>query len=277
MVSAEVQAIIDDVRGMAVTAERLNDEKKLGLDPVGAAQLHDDELLAFNRSFNRSVRAAYQSGDTILTGIYQRHKLEIMLGLMMAKQQMNGDFQGQEAVVNGLGVQFGFEAAFVGLGDDWRNNAGTAVYPTTSGSLQNWIHDGSNKMGGTAGGNIKVMENLVLVLLGIALYSQDIPSTIKFQERIDTRLQPVMVVQETYRNEHADMPYKIREFDTPRILHEDSEYRVQMVAERTVPSTEWAQLIGVAYTKSNILLNGDLGAKTAAQLVTDGLLQAGQA
>lgn len=275
--SEGVSGIVQDLRDLASDAFALNEVKKLKLETTDAHKVSDDELLGWNVAFNRRIRAAYQTDDPVLGGIYERHRLEFMLGLLVAKNQMHGDFMGTEAKT-GIGAVWGFESGFwgqTGTDGSWESN-----FITTADAAQNWIHGGvsagqSGTGAGAAGSDLILGESQVNVIVAYGLYALDRPNTQKIQERINTAPQPFVDFQHQVINENSLRPVKVIELDTPRFLVQDSRFRVQAHAVQTVPASEFMFPIGVAYTKSNILQTFDLAAQTWANLDTLNLIRPG--
>jgi hypothetical protein len=255
---SRIQMATAEVRTIATQAFQLNSLKRFKEDPAKPDELSQEELLAFDRTFRKSLRAAHQTNDHMLAGIFSRHKLEIMLGLLIAKKQIEGIFGGTGDSGSTIGVSYSWEPIFWGLqADDWRGQT-----PTTAGSPQNMIHSGAAVFGGTAGNDVQFLENVVFVVLGYANYSVDYPRVVKLQERIDTAPQPYLNVGPVWRNSNADYPVKYYELDTPRILKNGSKFRLQTLADETVPASEWVYPIGAMFTRHSLLLDLDIPGKS---------------
>lgn len=262
--------IVTELRSVAqkAWANARSGPAKMKTNPMEPNQsnLQDDELLAFNISFNRAIRAGPAYNDPVYQSIFLRHRADLLLGLLIAKTQMQGQFTGTAGKA-GIVAEWGFRAGYWGKGDSWRGS-----YISTGGSMQNWVHSGSTQLGGVAGNPVLFGENVVFVVLGWGAVAADTTETILFQDTIDNAPQPVTVVEDQLWQADVMKPYMVREFDTPRILGFRSLYEVQALARGTVPASEWARPIGVVYTTANILQENDLGAKTATELNNLGIL-----
>lgn len=263
-----IEAAVQEARSLASSAAQLNNIKGLKEDPALPNELSASELLAFGRTFNKSLRMAYQTGDHQLAGIFARHKIELMLGLLIAKKQIEGIFGGTDDGKAGILAEYNWRPAFWGINNDgWRG-----ATPTTSASPQNMIHAGATVFGGSAGNDIQFLENVVFVVLGYANHSQDYPRVVALQERIDTAPQPVLNVGPVWQNNDGRAPVKYFELDSPRILKEDSKFRLQTLAEATVPASEWIYPIGVMYTKASLIVESDIASQNETYLLNHGIV-----
>lgn len=122
--------------------------------------LTDPELTRFGRSFERQFIEQFPERE-LTADIYERHVVEIMLGAMIAKEQMDSQIDGESPGKGFIGGPIDIRAGFLGIGDDWEDPA-----TFTTGSVQNWIHSGTTLMGGAAGNAVRIGENAVHVILG---------------------------------------------------------------------------------------------------------------
>jgi hypothetical protein len=240
----------------------MNTTQKLSLDPANPADssvIDDAERERFAVSFVRRLRAGFQGYDNLITNIHTRHMADYALGLLIAKKQMTGDFQGTDGT-DGIVVEYDPRAAFFGLGDGWRSaNGTTAVYPATAGSPQNWIHSGSTRLGGTAGNPIIFGQAFVGVIVGYAIYSDDIVRTSVILESINRQPAAAIAIHGTMAQSHLNYPLKLVELDRPHFLRANNNFRVQVFQETAAPASEYAYPLGAVFTTGNVLQETDLG------------------
>jgi len=141
----------------------LQAEAKTLADDLGLVvkELSDKELKKFGKSFERQFVLAFAEREIV--DIYMRHQGEILLGAMVAKQQMDAEIDGEMPLSGKIGM-LPIRAAYLGIGDDWED-ADLVDGPFATGSPQNWIHSGTTLMGGTSGNPIKIGENAVHVVI----------------------------------------------------------------------------------------------------------------
>jgi len=212
---------------MSESLASLQNEAAKYLDELGIeyTKLGKDELELFEVSFARQfvLGNPYREVADILV----RHKREILMGAMIAKKQMDTAFDGMFPGSNKIGMTE-IRAAYLGVGDDWddiyRITNGTAYW--TPGSAQNWIHSGTAYLGGTAGNPIRVYDNLVAVIVGIASQHPS-PKLESVYFEIDGKPKPVVPCQFSKRAQTFD-GFPIKELDDAIILYKGKEFKAQV-------------------------------------------------
>jgi len=162
-------------------------EKKL---PYSFKPLEPHELKTLADWFNRAAYYAFPEKE--VREVWLRHRAEIILGCMIAKDQFNVDFGGEEPEAGQFGITF-TAAPYLGVGEDWDD-----MSTWTTGSEQNWIHSGTTYLGGTAGNPIKVGENALHVIIGyMSLHPS--PKIWKIKFKINGSEQPAIDVSHVVR------------------------------------------------------------------------------
>ena len=167
-------------------------------------ELTQKELEIFERTFERMLVQYFPERE--IREIFLRHKGEILLGCMVAKNQFEKEFDGEMPSSGKFGMIIS-RASFYGIGDDWED-AG----PFTTGSPQNWIHSGTTLMGGTAGNAVKIGKNAVHVVIGVGSLHPSPKIESMFFE-IDGKDKPILVTMPMKRS-----GLRVKEFDTAFIL-----------------------------------------------------------
>jgi len=168
-------------------------------------ELSEAELKAFGRAFERQFILQFEEREIV--EMYKRHIGEILLGAMIAKEQMDATIGGEQPESNQIGGPLVMRACWIGIGDDWEDAA-----PITTGSPQNWIHSGTTLMGGTAGNAVKIGKNAVHVVIGVgSLHPSPKIESIFFE--IDGKDKPILVTMPMKRS-----GLRVKEFDTAFIL-----------------------------------------------------------
>jgi hypothetical protein len=148
--------------------------------------LEDHELDKIGTSLERQFVLAFAEREIV--DIYARHLGEIILGAMIAKQQMDAEIDGEQPASGKVGGPLITRAGWLGIGDDW-DDGGVSI---TTGSPQNWIHSGTTLLGGTAGNAIRIGENAVHVVLGFgSLHPSPKIESVRFE--IDGKEKPIIL------------------------------------------------------------------------------------
>jgi hypothetical protein len=164
--------------------------------------LNDLELDKFGRSFERQFILGTKNRDII--DLYMRHLEEIMLGAMVATDQMKKRFDGERPEAGKFGMVKP-RAGFFGIGDDW-----DSVAAFTVGSPQNWIHSGTTLMAGSTGNAIKIGENALHVILAMGSLHKS-PKIESHQFTMDGKPKPIIIVREMQN--FSD--FSLKELDVP--------------------------------------------------------------
>jgi len=216
------------------------DAKAMAADlGVEVEELTDDELTAFGRSFERQFVLAFTEREVV--DIYSRHMEEMLLGAMIAKDQMGASIDGESPGANKIGGPLVIRAAFLGIGDDWEDAA-----PFTTGSPQNWIHSGTTLLGGTSGNPIRIGENCVLVVIGVGSLHPS-PKIESIQFTVDGKTQPILITGWAAKTSGLH----IKEFNTAKIWRKNTTVlgKVFISAAYGSSVTDYPYLLGCAYIK----------------------------
>ena len=148
------------------------------------------EATKLARAFNRWL--VFEITERPVRDLFVRHLDEIILGALIAKEQMDADIGGEMPDSGQIGVTRP-RACYFGIGDDWVD-----IGSVTTGSPQNWIHSGTTLMGGTAGNPIKIGKNAVHVIFAVG---DEAPSSKleSIQFTIDGKEKPIIVFGEIMR------------------------------------------------------------------------------
>lgn len=169
------------------------------------ATLTDPELDKFGRSFDRQFVLGTKNRDII--DLYMRHLEEIMLGCMVATDQMKKRFDGERPEAGKFGMVKP-RAGFFGIGDDW-----DSVSAFTCGSPQNWIHSGTALMAGTSGNAIRIGQMALHVILGMGSLHKS-PKIESHQLTLDGKPKPIIITREMQN--FSD--FSLKELDVAFIL-----------------------------------------------------------
>jgi hypothetical protein len=199
------------------------------------------ELEKFNRAFERSLVLAYPERE--IRDAYLRHQGEILLGAMVAKEQMDAEVDGEQPSAGKIGGPIPIRACFVGVGDDWED-----LGSFTTGSPQNWIHSGTTLLGGTSGNPIRVGDNAVIVVIGIrSRHPSPKVESVKFE--IDGKEKPVLVTAFAQKATANPSGLMFKEFDYGQVWKKDTEVLGKIFATAAYGSTvtDYLELIGAAF------------------------------
>jgi len=206
--------------------------------------LKDAELDKFGRSFERQFVLAIKEREII--DLYQRHLEEIMLGAMVATEQMDKRFDGERPEAGKFGMVKP-RAGFLGIGDDW-----DSVAAFTTGSPQNWIHSGTALMAGTGGNAIKLGENAVHVIVGVGSLHKS-PKIESHQFTLDGKPKPILIIRET--NEFSDLRFK--ELDVAFILKKNTTLLGKVfIGDQlgaVASGVDWPYLLGASFVPEDVL------------------------
>lgn len=187
---------------------------------VTVKTLTSAELKKFGLSFDRQFIRQYPNRQ--IQDILQRHQGEILLGAMAAKEQMNANIDGELPDAGKIGGPLAIRACWLGIGDDWEDilgiHRGTQAY-WGPGEPRNWIHSNTSLLaGGTADRPIKIGENAVHVVVGLASY-HPVPKIESIKFEIDGKEKPVLI---TKWAQLSPFSMKIKELDRGFIWEEDA-------------------------------------------------------
>lgn len=230
---------IDTLKSAMSEAERA--ARDLGLT---YELLKDAELDKFGRSFERQFVLAIKEREIV--DIYMRHLEEILLGAMVATEQMDKRFDGERPEAGKFGMVVP-RAGFFGIGDDW-----DSVSAFTTGAPQNWIHSGTSLMGGTSGNAIKVGENAVHVIIGVGSLHKS-PKIEAHRFEVDGKPKPIILTR--FQNEFSDL--RVKELDVAFVLKKNTTLLGRVfIGDQlgTVSSAlDWPFLIGASFVPEDVL------------------------
>lgn len=247
---------LNDLRARQTDARNVGDD--LG---VVTRDLSDKELIRFGRSFERQFIRGYDVRQIV--DLHVRHKSEALLGAMIAKEQMDAEIDSEQPASNKVGGPLAIEAQWFGVGDDWEDLAsiyGTAVAAGqgfwTPGAPQDWIHSGTFLMGGTDGNAIRIGENAVHVIYGLASIHPS-PKIESIQFTIDDKEKPKLLTFFAQKQ----LPGAVRavkELDNCYILNKDKTILAEVFMSDAFGATvtelvDYPVLFGVSYIKEPAL------------------------
>jgi len=207
-------------------------------------KLSDPELDKFGRSFERQFVLAIKEREII--DLYQRHMEEILMGAMVATEQMDKRFDGERPESGKFGMVKP-RAGFFGIGDDWDSVAAFAT-----GSPQNWIHSGTGLMAGTVGNAIKVGENAVHTIVAIGSLHK-IPKIESHQFTMDGKPKPIVLVREP--QEFSDLRFK--ELDISFIWKKNTTVLGKVfIGDQlgvVASAADWPLLLGASFVPEDVL------------------------
>jgi len=233
------QAIQDHAEAeKTATALGLQYDKLTGWDAKSEADFLGSELDKFRRSFERQFVLGEKYRDVV--DIYMRHRIEILMGVMVATKQMSKRFDGERPEAGKFGM-VEIRAGFLGIGDDWDSNPSV-----TGGSLQNWIHSGTTLMAGSSGNAVKIGENAVHILIGIGEYYPD-PKIESVQFTIDGKPKPGIVTKRAM----FFTDYSVKELDVAFIFKKATTVLGKIFQRLT--GTSYPYLLGASFVPENVL------------------------
>jgi len=232
---------IDQLKADQDDAAKVGKALGLELEP-----LDDEELDKFGRSFERQF--VIGTSEREIVDILNRHRAEILMGAMVATKQFASRFDGERPDAGKFGMSE-IRASFLGIGDDWEDitlYSSATVLPFTGGSLQNWIHSGTNLMTGTAGNAVKIGKNAVHVIVAIGDYFED-SKLESLQFTIDGKPKTGITLKRALA--HSD--FKIKELDVAFIL----KYKTTVLGKvfQKPTATAYPYLLGATFVPENIL------------------------
>lgn len=180
-------------------------------------QLTNAELKKFGLSFERQF--IRQHPQRQIQDILSRHQGEILLGAMAAKEQMDANIDGELPDAGKVGGPLPIRACWLGIGDDWEDIAGVTGNPYfTPGAPEDWIHSGTHLLGGTAGNPVRIGENAVHVVVGLASH-HPAPKVESIKFEIDGKEKPALI---TKWSQMSPGNLRIKELDRGFIWEEDT-------------------------------------------------------
>lgn len=240
-----VQAKADHDEAVA-TAESLGltYQRLTGWDAPNEEKFIGTELDKFRRSFERQFVIGVKEREII--DLFMRHRIEILVGCIVAKDQMKKTFDGERPEAGKFGMVIP-RAAFFGIGDDW-----DSVRAFATGSPQNWIHSGTALMGGTAGNPIKVGENAVHVIIGVGSLHKS-PKIESHRFEIDGKPKPIVITRQM--QEFSD--FRVKELDVAFIWKKNTTVLDKVfIGDQlgaVASALDWPMLLGVTYTTEDVL------------------------
>jgi len=190
----------------------------------------------WNSSFERQFDLVWPQRNI---EVLKQFKTELLLGAMIAKEQMNAEIDGESPSSGKIAGPLIIRAGFVGIGDDWEDG-GTI----TTGTPQNWLHSGTTLLGGTAGNAIRIGDNLVVVVVGIGSLHPS-PKIESFQFTIDQKTKPAVITGWPLKK--SDL--KLKKLNTAMIWKKNSQVLGKVFASAIFGATvtDYPYLLGVAY------------------------------
>ena len=213
----------------------------------GTTEASPGELGAFRASFQRQFVLGALQRDIV--DLYVRHIQEILMGAMIAKNQMLQPIDGEQPGAGKIGGPLMIRAPWMGVGQDW-DDIGTI----TTGIQSNWIHAGTPLMGGTAGHAVKIGTNQVTVLIGM-LDFHPTPKLETVQFTIDGKPRPVLVLQQIRKAMLMNDAIPIKEFDNAYVLKKATTILGQIVVTSAMGASVFdiPVLVGASYIQEAIL------------------------
>jgi len=230
---------METLRSAMTEAERAAKDLGFTYEP-----LKDAELDKFGRSFERQFVLAIKEREII--DLYMRHMEEILMGAMVATEQMDKRFDGERPEAGKFGMVKP-RAGFFGIGDDW-----DSVSAFTAGSPQNWIHSGTTLMGGTSGNAIKIGENAVHTIVAVGTLHVT-PKIESHQFTIDGKPKPVIIVKEP----QWWSDFRFKELDISFIFKKNStllgKVMVGDMLGALASALDWPYLLGASFIPEDAL------------------------
>lgn len=196
------------------------------------------ELDMFRRSFERQFVLHEKYREVV--DMYMRHRVELLMGAMVATKQLKKRFDGERPDAGKFGM-IEIRAGFLGIGDDWEDNPSI-----TGGSLQNWIHSGTTLMAGTSGNAVKIGENAVHIIIAIGDYELD-PKIESIQLTLDGKPKPGIYCKRPM----LLSDYGIKELDVAFILKYGTTVLGKIFQKKT--GTSYPYFLGASFVPENIL------------------------
>lgn len=233
------QAISDHAEAEATAkALGLGYEKLTGWDAKSEEDFIGSELDKFRRSFERQFVLAVKEREII--DVYMRHRVEILMGAMVATKQLKKRFDGERPEAGKFGM-IPTRAGYLGIGDDWDD-----VSAFTGGALQNWIHSGTTLMAGSAGNAVKIGENAVHIVVAIGDYHPE-PKLESLQLTVDGKPKPGIYCR--FAQTLSDL--KIKELDVAFIFKYGTTVLGKVFQKQT--GDTWPYPFGASFVPENIL------------------------
>lgn len=249
------------ILGVGLLERLQTDARTLASDlGVTTRDLTTSELVRFGRSFERQF--IQNLPERPVVDLYIRHKAEILLAAMIAKEQMDAEIDDEQPASNKIGGPVPIRACWLGIGDDWEDI--DSIYNSTqqawtTGACQNWIHSGTLLMNNFPAGwgtAIRIGENAVHVIIGID-DTHASPKVEVVQFTIDGKQKPILMCMFAQRTlPGAARP--IKELDNAYIFKKDTTVLAQVFISRAfgAPSAlqvTYPRLIGASFIKEPAL------------------------
>jgi hypothetical protein len=233
---------------------KMQDEAAAAADALGysyqklsGAEGNPGELGAFRTSFLRQFVLTALQRDVV--DMYVRHIQEMLMGAMIARNQMLSPIDGEQPGAGKIGGPLMIRAPWLGIGQDW-DDIGTI----TSGGQVNWIHSGTTMMGGTAGHAVKIGTNQVTVVIGMGSFHPS-PKIETVQFTIDGKPRPVLILQQIRKSALTADGLNVKEFDNAYILKKATTVLGQIVVTTAQGATvsDIPFLIGASFIQEAML------------------------
>ena len=248
--------MVDVSKLRAFQSEAQGTATDLGL-PVDA--LTDKEIQRWGRSFERQLVLAFPERE--ISDLFLRRQAELLLGAMVAKNQMTAEIDGEMPGSGKIGGPLVIRAGFLGIGDDWEDAS-----PFATGSPQNWIHSGTTLLGGSSGIAIRIGENAVFVVVAIGSLHPS-PKLESVQFTIDGKEKPIILTG--FAQKKSDL--KIREIDSALVWKKDTTILGKVFFSAAYGSSvaDYPYLLGAAYIKEPQLRVHDPASLCGSSAVRD--------
>lgn len=218
------------------------------------------ELTKFSRSFERQWSGEFVQRE--ISEVMNKHRAEIVLGAMIAKEQMDAEIDGETPQPGKIGGPVPIRAAFLGIGDGWEDIDGIysgAQSTWSTGSAQDWIHSGTTLLAGTDGNAIKVLENAVHVIIGMGSYNIS-PKIEALKFTIDGKERPIYQFPNMKLNQNHNL--RLKEFDTAVILKKNTTFKAELFIPRGFGSPsafqqDFPYLLGASFIREENLREMD--------------------
>lgn len=223
--------------------------KRERVNEIGAqlGALDSQETAEFNRGIKRFLEDTRTLDTEATLEKLLSYKQEIQTAVEVAKDELQGSFDGQFPASNNFGMSR-IDPGYFGY-DDWDDA------PTfTGGSASDWIDNDTptNMSGGSSGFSnpLRVGDPAVHLVLGIGSYAEDpVTSRVKWEKNGD----PYAAVQteDEFRNTDVRMKW----LDTPVILQPQDEFAARVFAGGEVSSSyeDAPYLWGLSFVESKKL------------------------
>jgi len=241
-------------------AESVND---VGAKTQDLSDREEDRLLT---SFERSIEdLRSENTEAIREKLFEYYD-EILLAAQVAREELNGEFDGQAPSSGNFGLSMGHPGYF-GY-DSWGD-----MPDVTGGNSFDWLDDDTptNLNSGNSGfaNPLRIGDNAVHIVLGFGSYAPN-PVTSRIKEQKNDNPVPAVTTEDVFRNTDLRMKFK----DTPTILQPDDTYAARGFAGGEIGSTYSEALypITVSYLEAKamrILDPSDMAGTDTSNIVVE--------